>query len=155
MMLQKHEKSFRDGIERRVFLLNSLQIDYYWEDIAKLMTQCPGFYDFYTPEWLYRAAKSGNCQIWGLSDGTIKGIVVTQILVFPKQKVFEVLAGAGVGLVRFFDDMEEVFEFIAADCGCQTIAGRVRPGIERLLRKKGVVKVSSWVSKPVGQRSKN
>ena len=142
-------------VEKRVYLLNGEQIDHFWPDIVHLLGEVPGYYDFFTPEWTYAKAKSGDLQVWGLSDGTIRGIVVTQVLVFPAQKAFEILGAAGNGLLDFFDQMEDVFEFIAQDCECQTIIGRCRPGFERLLRSKRTVKVCSFLYRPVGKRSEH
>lgn len=127
--------------QRKVFLLDSDQLDFYWADIAQLMQEVPGFYDFYTPEWLYEAAKKGNLQIWGLSDGQIRAIVVTQILVFPKQKVFEVLAAGGIGLLDFVDEMQDTFNFIAHSAGCATLMGKVRPGLTRLFGDRATQKM--------------
>jgi hypothetical protein len=91
-------------------------------------------------------------QIWGLSDGVIRGLVISQIVNFPRQRVFEVLGAAGVELLNYFDEMEEIFEFIAEDSGCQTMQARVRPGIERLLKKKKVLKRAVWIYRQVGKR---
>jgi hypothetical protein len=137
--------------QRSVFLMSSEQIDDHWPNIQRLMAECPGYYEFYTPDWTYSRAKSGDLQIWAMSDGAIRGIIVTQIVVFPVQKVFEILGAAGIGLLEFFDEMEKVFEYIAADAGCATIAARCRPGLERLLRKKHVLKHAVWLYKPVGR----
>jgi hypothetical protein len=136
--------------QKSVFLMNPEQIDDHWANIQILMGTCPGFYDFYTPEWTYEAAKRGDIQLWALSDGVIRAIVVTQILVFPAQKVFEIIGAAGIGLLEFFDEMERVFDFIAADAGCKTITTRCRKGIERLLLKQNrAYKCASWVWRPV------
>jgi hypothetical protein len=125
-------------------------------EILALLCECPNYYDYFTPEWTYSRAKNGNLQLWGLSDGEIKGIIVTQILIFPAQKVFEVLAAAGIGLLEYFDEMEEVFERIAESSGCQTIAARVRPGLERLLvKRKGAYKVTVTLSRPVGKKKEH
>jgi hypothetical protein len=142
--------------QKAVFLLNKEQIDHYWSDIITLLGECPMYYEYFTPEWTYAKAQKGDIQIWGLSDGTIRGLVVTQILIFPAQKVFEVLAATGIGLLEYFDEMEEVFEYIAADTGCQTIAARVRPGLERLLtRRKGAYKILTTLSRPVGKKKEH
>src|SRR5215469_8617754 len=141
--------------QKRVFLLSPEQIDEHWSNIARLMGECPGYYDFYTPEWTYAAAKRGDLQLWGLVDDAIRGIIVTQIMVFPAQKVFEILGAAGIGLVEFFDEIEQVFEYIAADSGCSTIMARARPGIERLLRKKHVLKHAVWLYRPVGKHRRH
>ena len=144
-----------EAISKQVFLLNQGQIDDHWANIAKLMIECPGYYDFYTPEWTYSAAKRGDLQIWGLMDDAIRGIIVTQITVFPAQKVFEILGAAGIGLVEFFDEIENVFEFIAADAGCSTIMARARPGIARMLRKKHALELAHWVYRPVGKHRRH
>ena len=144
-----------EGTEKQVFLLNDQQIDLYWPDIVRLLGTVPGYYDFFTPEWTYAKAKSKDIQVWGLADGKIQGIVVTQVLVFPAQKAFEILGAAGSGLLEFFDQMEDVFEFIAQDCGCKTIIGRCRPGFERLLKSKRTIKLCSFLYRPVGKRSEH
>jgi hypothetical protein len=152
-MLQESE---RVGMEKRVYLLNKEQIDHFWPDILRLLGEVPMYYDFFTPEWTYSKAKAGDLQIWGLSDEKIRGIVVTQILVFPAQKAFEILGAAGNGLLEFFDQMDDVFEFIAADCECQTIIMRCRPGIERkILRQGRGIKGCSFLYRPVGKRSEH
>jgi hypothetical protein len=144
-----------EQVEKRIYLFSGEQIDHYWPDIVRLLGEVPGYYDFFTPEWTYSKAKSGDLQIWGLSDGQIRGIVVTQVLVFPAQKAFEILGAAGNGLLDFFDQMEDVFEFIAQDSGCETIIGRCRPGFEKLLRKRQVIKMCSFLYRPVGKRSEH
>jgi hypothetical protein len=140
-----------ESVQKRVFLLSQEQIDEHWGNITKLMAECPGYYEFFTPEWTYSKAKSGDLQIWGMVDDAIRGIIVTQIVVFPVQKVFEILGAAGAGLLEFLDEMEQVFEYIAADAGCSTISARCRPGLERLLRKRGVLKQAVWLYRPVGK----
>jgi hypothetical protein len=142
--------------QKSVFLMSSEQIDDHWPNIQRLMAECPGYYDFYTPEWTYSRAKSGDLQLWALSDGAIRGIIVTQIVVFPVQKVFEILGAAGIGLLEYFDEMEKMFDFIAVDAGCQTIITRVRPGLERLLTKRKLAhKTAVLMSRPVGKHRRH
>lgn len=139
-----------EPIPKQVFLMSGEQIDDHWPNIQTLMAECPGYYDFFTPEWTYQRAKSGDLQIWAMSDGAIRGIIVTQIVVFPVQKVFEILGVAGVGTLEFLDEMGSVFDFIAAEAGCSTITARCRPGMERILRKKfPIYKYASWLYRPV------
>jgi hypothetical protein len=150
MMLQLVE-----NIEKKVFLLDDNQIDFYWPEIMRLLGEVPGYYDFFTPEWTYQKAKSHDIQVWGLSDGAIRGIIITQILCFPAQKCFEILGAAGNGLLDFLGEMEDVFDFIAADAGCSTMISRTRPGLEKLLRKHGAVKICSFLIRPIGKRSEH
>jgi len=144
-----------EGTEKQVFLLNDQQIDFYWPDIMRLLGTVPGYYDFFTPEWTYAKAKSKDIQVWGLADGKVQGIIVTQILVFPAQKAFEILGAAGPGMLDFIDQMEDVFEFIAQDAGCTILIGRCRPGLEKFLRKKGAIKLASFMIRPIGKRSEH
>lgn len=141
---------------RQVFLMSQDQIDHYWPDILRVLGEVPGYYDFFTPEWTYERASAGSIQVWGMTDGEIKAIAVTQILVFPAQKAFEILGAGGVGLLDFFDEMEDVFEKIAQQAGCHSIISRSRPGLARMLaRRKGAIQGAVWVYRPVGNRTEN
>lgn len=124
---------------RKIYSLDEDRIDFYWKDIEKLLETVPGYYDFYTPDWTYMQAKMGHLQIWALGDGRIESIVVTQIQVFPKTKVFTILAAGGVGMLKYFDEAEAIFEWLAADSGCEFIRAVCRPGLARKLRGRGVV----------------
>lgn len=120
----------------------------------KVIESVPNFLEFYDEMWLVDRIKKGHLQIWALSDGAIRGIVLTQVLQFPKQKVFEILGAGGVGLLRFFDELEEVFDRTAAIAGCQTISARLRPGLERLLRRKHGEVRAITVSRAVRQKER-
>ena len=141
---------------RQVFLMNQDQIDHYWSDIEQVLGEVPGYYMFFTPEWTYARAKSKDLQIWGFSDGEIRGIAVTQILIFPAMKAFEVLGSGGVGMLDFIDEMDAVFERIAADAKCDTIIIRARPGLARaLVRKHRAVEGAVWLYRKVGKKTEN
>lgn len=141
---------------QQVFLMSKDQIDHYWPHIVRILGEIPGYYDFFTPEWTYSRAAGGHLQVWGFSDGEIKGLAVTQVLVFPATKAFEILGAGGIGMVDFFDPMEDVFEKIAADAECNMIIARARPGLARLLaRKKGVIQGAVWIYRPVGKKQEH
>jgi len=141
---------------RQVFLMSMDQVDHYWPEIVRVLGEVPGYYDFFTTEWTYDRARSGGIQIWGFTDGMIQGIAITQILVFPAQKAFEVLAAGGPGMLDFIDEMDSVFQRIAREAECNTIICRVRPGLaRRLARDKGVVTGAVWVYKPVTKQVEN
>ena len=142
-------------IPKTVFLLDPKQIDQFWGDIIHILAEVPGYFDFFTAEWTYARAKSGDLQIWGLTDGQIRGFVVSQILVFPAQKAFEILGAGGPGTLHFMDEMEDVFEMIAEQAGCDNIIARIRPGLERILRKRNVIRHSVWVYRAVGKRKEH
>lgn len=119
---------------KRVYLLSGEMLDYYWNDIIAGLKDCPGYFDYYTPEWTYEQVKTGHLLVWSLSDGSIRGIVLTRVLIFPKQRVFHILAIYGMDMLDFFSEMEDVFMKIAQDFQCQTISALCRPGLKRLLK---------------------
>jgi hypothetical protein len=121
---------------KEIYLLQGAQIEHYWDDIALALQTVPGFYDFYTSEWAYERAKTGHLQVWALSDGVIRAIVLTQLLTFPVQQVFEIMAATGVQLLSFVEEMQEVFERFAKQNNCNSFSIRARPGMARLLKKK-------------------
>lgn len=120
---------------KSVYVLNREQIDFYWDQIRDGFGEVPQFYDFFTPEYVYERIKMGHYQVWALSDGAIKGIVLTQILCFPKQNVFEVLGAYGIEMIHFYSELQDVFLRFARQNGCDTMYSRCRPGVARLLRK--------------------
>jgi hypothetical protein len=141
---------------RQVFLMSMDQIDHYWPDIVRVLGEVPGYYDFFTTEWTYGRAREGALQIWGFTDGSIQGIAVTQILVFPAQKAFEILGAGGPGMLDFIDEMETVFQRIARDAKCNSIIARARPGLVRkLAREKGALVGAVWIYRPVTQLTEN
>jgi hypothetical protein len=141
---------------RQVFLMSPDQIDHYWPEIVRVLGEVPGYYDFFTSEWTYSRAKSNDLQIWGFTDGEIRGIAVTQILLFPAMKAFEILGAGGPGMMDFLDEMDEVFERIAAQTECKTLIARARPGLANILiKRKGAVSGAVWVYRPVGKKMEN
>lgn len=119
---------------KSVYVLQGAQIDFYWDQIKEGFGEVPGFYEFYTPEWVYGQLKSGLFQVWALSDGIIRGIVLTQIQALPRQNTFEILGAFGIDMLLFFDEMRDVFFRFARQNGCDTMLARCRPGLARKLR---------------------
>ena len=71
-------------------------------------------------------------------------------------KAFEVLGSGGVGMMDFIDEMDSVFERIAADAKCDTIIIRARPGLARtLIRKNRAIEGAVWIYRPVGKKTEN
>lgn len=144
------------GLEelKKVYLLDDGRVDFYWAQIEVVLGEIPGFYDYYTSEWAYQQIKMGHLHVWALDDGAIRGIVLSRIAVYPKQKVFDILAIGGVGTLEFFAEMTTTFEKLAVACGCASFSAQVRPGISRKLKKHLAGVVSHTITRPVlAQRS--
>lgn len=133
MFTQSQELGTNAAI-KKVFPLLGDQIDHYWPQVCGGLSDCPGWWDFYTPEWTYTSLKMGRLTLWALSDGAIRGIVLTQILEFPRQRVFEIVALFGIDMLYFFKEMEDVFEYIAQENKCGFIQAICRPGLQRMLK---------------------
>lgn len=141
---------------RQVFLMSQDQINHYWPNILQILGEVPGYYEFFTPEWTYERAKSGALQVWGFTDGMVQGIALTQILVFPATKAFEILGAGGPGMLDFIEEMDAVFDKIARDSKCNMIVSRVRPGLARLLvRRKKAIEGAVWLYRPVRCQTEN
>lgn len=126
---------------KKVFPLLGEQIDHYWPQIEEGLKECPWYWDFYDGEWTYIGLKTGRLQVWALSDGIIRGIVLTQILSFPRKRVFEIVAIYGVDMLEFFNEMQDVFMWFAKENKCDTIQAVCRPGLQRLLKGFGAESV--------------
>lgn len=124
--------------KKKIYALDNDRIDYYWKDIEKLLESVPMLYEFYSPEWLYEHAKMGRLQLWALSDSKIKGIVVTQICTFPKASALQILACAGIEMLKFIDEQEGMFDWVARQNGCSFVQAICRPGLARKLKTRGI-----------------
>lgn len=131
-MLQEEHMAQR---VREIVLMNPEQIDFHWEGICEALAEVPNFYDFYDQAWAYHEAKMGTLQVWALSDGMIRGIVLTRMLVYPRQKVLEIMAMTGTAMLEYFETLEDVLERFAVAGECQTISCLTRPGIARKTRR--------------------
>lgn len=124
--------------DRKVYLLDDARLDHYWTEIAKLLQEVPLFKDLYDPVDVYSQLKMGHFQAWALSDGEIRAIVVTTINVFPKAKVFQILAVSGSKFLELWDEADATFDWVARDAGCQYIQAVARKGLGRA-KKTGEV----------------
>lgn len=134
---------------KEVYLLDPPRVNFYWPQIEEVLEDIPGFLDFYTPEWAFEQIKMGHLHVWALDDGVIRGIVISRIAEYPRQKVFEIVAVAGIGMLDFFSEMESTFMKLAKACGCKSFSATARPGIARLLKKQGAWTEAHRLIRPV------
>src|SRR4249920_3879240 len=91
---------------KSIYPLLGPQIDVYWDNIWEGFCSVPGFAQFYTPEYTYSQLKRGEYQVWALSDGQIKGIVLTQMFALPRSNVLEILCIFGVDMMDYFEEIK-------------------------------------------------
>ena len=138
---------------KNVYVLQDEQIDHYWPQIVELFNSVPEFWEYFTPEWTYQQVKMGLFQVWALSDGAIRGIVLTKILEYPRCRVFEIMALAGIEMLEFFEEMQDVFTRFAQVNGCTKFSAMVRPGLQRKLRGFGAASVMVILRKDIPFKS--
>lgn len=121
---------------REVYVLQGAQIDFYWPQIVELFETVPGWWEYQTPAATYVQVKKGHYQVWALADSAIRAIVLTQILEFPRRRVFEIMAIGGIGTLEFFNETADVFERFARQNRCEEISAYCRPGLAHLLSRR-------------------
>ncbi len=139
----------QEAQESKAYLLDDARLDHYWGEIAPLLEKVPLFRDLYDPQDVYTMAKMGHFQIWALSDGAIRTIMVTQIQSFPKAKVLMILAVVGKKFFELWDSADATLEWVARDSGCSFIHAVGRPGFAR---KRGSGEIEGvLISKKISQ----
>ena len=90
---------------------------------------------------------ASDMQLWMTHD--LKMAWVTQILVFPRYKVFEVVAGGGEGIDDWLVASDELFTAFASHHGCKYVECQGRKGWQRVTEKLGYVPVWTTIRKEV------
>lgn len=76
-------------------------------------------------------------QAWVVFDNDIQALVITEIRYFPAYKVLNVFLAAGSMIDEWFPYLEEVIEPFGGEKKALEIGAYCRPGMVRLLEKRG------------------
>ncbi len=80
---------------------------------------------------------SGDLQIWRISNGDAKGIIVTKVLMHPALKELHILCMAGKNLVKIFEEAFEDILSVARKGECSKVSCFImRPAMQKLLTNK-------------------
>lgn len=101
----------------------------------------------YTMAEIAGKIESCDMQLWMTHD--LDMAWVTQILVFPRYKVFEIVAGGGEGLDEWLVDSDELFTAFASHHGCKYIEVQGRPGWTKVTKPLGYAPVWTTIRKEV------
>lgn len=115
------------------------QIVRFWPAIAETLDRTPELWETTTKEWLREAALAGEFAIWMAGDG-VEGRIffTTKICERPAMKSYQVMIGAGEGLLENWDLLLESVQAEAEVEGCDEIEILVsRQGLVKLLREEG------------------
>jgi hypothetical protein len=125
------------------------QVHFYWPQISGMLEKLRHTIPNYTIEALYQFAMDQRIQVWLVGRPEIKLVMFTQVAVFPKLKVLEVIWGAGEGALGSQHIVEAVLDNFARGCGCERIDVFARPGWEKVMAPFGFKRTSIKLSRPV------
>lgn len=92
---------------------------------------------------------NSNRQLWtAVDEGKIIAAAVTQIIVFPRNKIGQVTLGAGIRMEEWMHYMQ-VFEQWFKSMGCTRVELLGRPGWSRVFKQHGFVPESLVVRKRI------
>jgi phage pi2 protein 07 len=129
--------------EVRLYGVLSHCIDQVWEHVAPQLEKAISYSDGkFQLEDVYRSLIARDMQLWVVfdKDGNLCTSVVSQILNFPRKKVFQLLFIAGKDSEDWLYLYEDLKDF-AKEHGCVAVEGYGRPGWERLSKHLGFKKI--------------
>jgi hypothetical protein len=111
-----------------------------WNEIAPLLEKATSRTLCYEPIDLLVMAATGHAGIWLCMRGEqLDAAIVTQVTVYPRRKVYEVLFGGGRNMKGWLEQAVEAFDRHARELGCSHVASSCRPGWAR-----------AWGARPTG-----
>jgi hypothetical protein len=76
-------------------------------------------------------------QLWGIHDGELKAVMVTEIIIYPRMKRLRVVLNGGVLIDTWLDVVMDTLDRFKAAHGCKDIEILGRRGWVRKLAKYG------------------
>lgn len=114
-------------------------IDTCWskvEPFAKLAADYT--YGRYTSDDIYDSVVENDYQMWvAMDDGEFKGLVVTNVINYPKRKLLAMQFCGGVDLKLWKTPMLELLQKFGSEMGCDGIESTGRPGWAKVFKNDG------------------
>ena len=76
-------------------------------------------------------------QLWGLHDGILRAVMVTEIINYPQMRVVRIIAVGGRDMDMWLDKLIETIEQWGAEQGAQAMEFVGRLGWQKVLSQKG------------------
>lgn len=122
---------------RTLYLLKEEQINFYWEKISEELRRTT-LYEYWTEQQLLQAVQQGAMQCWALSDGTIKLILLSDIVRYSSGlRCLRFVGCVGEELDEFLPTIASCFRKVVKQLECHRIEVVGRRGWERKLRPLG------------------
>ena len=115
----------------RLPLLDELLLQ--WPHVAGLLHRATVRTGCYEPIDLLKLAMEGQVGIWFCEvEGAVEAAIVTEVKVYPRRRVLEILFAGGGGMRHWRHAMVETLDAHARQTGCSHVAGIGRPGWARV-----------------------
>jgi len=83
------------------------------------------------------ALEAQRMQLWGIHDGTLRAVMITQIINYQQLRALSVVAVAGKEMDTWLDVLIKAIEEYGAENGCHILEFTGRKGWEKVLTKLG------------------
>lgn len=108
------------------------QVIQYWGELQRRLALTPDFFDYYDEQWVISQAAQGHLQVWTIGPDVM---FMTQVSIFPKGKVLDILWAQGEGLEDYLEAGWETLQRFAVIQDCIRIRIIGRRGWMRKLRR--------------------
>lgn len=134
--------------ESAIYMLTWEQWSHYWGQIEECIDETD-FGQYYTKDWLNDAVYRSHVQAWVLSDGTIRLVCFTRILMYPKDKVLQLFWAYGRGMDTALEMANEIMDRAAVVMEATRIEIVGRAGWWKKMRRFGFDRDWWTISRPV------
>lgn len=120
--------------------VNGTDIDYVWHKVEPYIQKVFDKTDtngFYTTKDVYNLISGRDMQLWIAYEGEeIEAAFVTQIVIYPQCKVFDIPFVGGVNIDHWLLEAWDILKQYGKSMGCKHIRGYGRRGWTRILPEK-------------------
>lgn len=95
------------------------------------------------------AVKAQEMQLWGLHDGILRAVMVTQIINYPQLRAVRIIAVAGKDMELWLDTLIETVGAWGAENGAHVVEFVGRRGWEKVLTPKGFGHTQVFMTKTI------
>lgn len=141
--------------ERQFGLLSTEQFLHYWPEILPNLKAVPYFLEYCTVEWVLEQTLKGHLQFWALSDGSVRGIIMTRVQVTPAQRVLQLTLAFGNDFEEYIELAETTLFRFAQMMECTRMELIGRKGWRRKLRRFNPDFCYEVLSKAVSTRGRD
>ena len=130
-------------------------IDSCWSKVEKYAEKAAKYtYGRYTSDDIYDCIAEHDYQMWVAFDADqndFKGLVVTNIAIYPKRKLLAMQFCGGRDLEQWKEPMLKLLKHFARDTGCDGIESTGRVGWAKIFKNDGYQQIWMTYELPIGE----